>query len=303
VILINKEHTNQPYVRTSENWSCKNKEGTGPFVTRAIFKDRDGSTIKWCSRRYRKQQSPLNLSSDSTWWAPHSISWWIGIFFAIGSILFALGALSFYIHISGRYYDSYTFFIGSLFFTAAAFLQYLETVNTPHNLNLNVHERFKLFTWEPHRIDWWSTIIQLLGTVFFNISTWAALQFYLKIRIMDQMVWGPDAYGSICFLLASVLAWFEVNHSLWSWKPRSIPWLITVFNLVGSVSFGVSAVASYIFPSTGLARSVFITNLGIFVGGLCFFMGAVLLLPERIISKQDNQLRNLNECIYHTKTQ
>jgi hypothetical protein len=57
--------------------------------------------------------------------------------------------------------------------------------------------------------------------------------------------------------------------------------------LVGSVAFGVSAVASFIVPTTGLPRNIVLVNLGTFVGGLCFLLGAVLLLPERTKANSD----------------
>ncbi len=51
-------------------------------------------------------------------------------------------------------------------------------------------------------------------------------------------------------------------------------------NLVGSVAFGVSAVASK-FVSADELRSAGWTTLGTFVGGLCFLGASILLLPER----------------------
>ena len=52
-------------------------------------------------------------------------------------------------------------------------------------------------------------------------------------------------------------------------------------NLVGSVAFGVSAVAGDINPSTGQLHNAERSNLGTFIGALCFLAGALLLLPER----------------------
>ena len=63
--------------------------------------------------------------------------------------------------------------------------------------------------------------------------------------------------------------------------PHLRSWRIAALNLLGSVAFGVSAVASYILPTTGEPASVLLTNLGTFVGAICFFVGAALLLPER----------------------
>lgn len=51
--------------------------------------------------------------------------------------------------------------------------------------------------------------------------------------------------------------------------------------MVGSIAFGVSAIASYVVPTTGELASLRLTNLGTFVGAICFLVGAFLLLPER----------------------
>jgi hypothetical protein len=40
-------------------------------------------------------------------------------------------------------------------------------------------------------------------------------------------------------------------------------------------------VASYINPSTGQLHNAERSNLGTFIGALCFFAGALLRLPER----------------------
>ena len=109
----------------------------------------------------------------------------------------------------------------------------------------------------------------------------------LSAEAAHQHVWRPDALGSICFLVASALAWFEVCHGWTAWRPRSWSWWITLLNLVGSVAFGVSAIAAYVNPSTGELRNAERSNLGTFVGALCFLVGAVLLLPERTAEPAD----------------
>ena len=43
----------------------------------------------------------------------------------------------------------------------------------------------------------------------------------------------------------------------------------------------MSAVAGYISPSTGQLHNAELSNLGTFIGALCFLAGALLLLPER----------------------
>ena len=43
----------------------------------------------------------------------------------------------------------------------------------------------------------------------------------------------------------------------------------------------MSAVAGYINPATGQLHNAERSNLGTFVGAVCFLVGALLLMPER----------------------
>ena len=250
----------------------------GPFVTYVERVRPDGVVARWDSRRHRKHP-PGALTVGSTWWAPRARGWWIAVLFAVGSLLFALGAVPGYASAVGARWDAATFFIGSLFFTAAGFLSYREAVDAGPRTPGSAHRHF--FVFQPRRIDWWATAIQLAGTLWFNISTGNALRENLTAQAAHQHVWRPDAIGSIAFLVASALAWFEVCHGWVAWRPRSWSWWITLFNLVGSVAFGVSAVAGYINPATGQIHNAERSNLGTLVGAVCFLVGALLLLPER----------------------
>jgi hypothetical protein len=223
-----------------------------------------------------------DAASGSTWWAPGAIGWWTGVLFAAGSVCFALGAAPRFVDAVGVAADGVTFFVGSLFFTAAACLTYLQVAGgsrVPRNAGAAGWRH--LVTWQPHGIEWWAAFVQLVGTVLFNVSTFDAMLEHLSASQADRLVWTPDAFGSICFLVASGLAWAEVSHGWWSWRPRSLAWLITASNIVGSIAFGASAVASHIVPASGQPRNVTLMNLGTFVGALCFLAGAVLLLPAR----------------------
>ena len=252
--------------------------GLGPFVTFIEYERPNGLVATWESRRHRKQQSQEHPGAG-TWWAPHARGWWIGILFAVGAVLFAVGAVPGFAGAVGLRDDSITFFAGSLFFTSAGFLQYRESVDSGPDGPARGWSR--VFVYRPGQIDWWASGIQLVGTLFFNVSTGVAVHVHLSQQAATHHVWRPDALGSVCFLTASGLAWFEVCHGWSAWSPHSLSWWITLLNLVGSVAFGVSAAASYIVPSTGQLWNAELTNLGTFVGALCFLSGAVLLLPER----------------------
>jgi YrhK-like protein len=255
----------------------------GPFVTFVVRKRPDGVIARWESRSHRK-----HLSGDqprgSTWWAPQDRDWWIGVLFAVGSFLFGLGTVPGYVNAVGAWPDAVTFFIGSIFFTSAGFLQYREAVDAaPERPGA---ARRKVLVFLPHQIDWLATGVQLVGTIEFNISTFAAIWAAIGTSAARHHVWRPDVLGSVCFLVASVLAWFETCHGWAAWRPRSLAWWITGVNLAGSVAFGFSAVASYVIPGTTQLLSVPVTNLGTFVGAVCFLVGAILLLFERTESVQ-----------------
>jgi hypothetical protein len=262
--------------------SVQDREGgkgsVGPFVTFVEHVRPDGVVARWESRSHRKHLQGTS-AVGSTWWAPRARGWWIAVLFAVGSLLFALGALPGYAVAVGTRWDAVTFFVGSLFFTLAGFLTYREAVDAGRPAPGAIRRRF--FVFQPRRIDWWATAVQLAGTLYFNISTGNAMRIDLAAQAANQHVWRPDAVGSICFLVASALAWFEVCHGWAAWRPRSWSWWITLANLIGSVAFGVSAVAGYINPATGQLRDAERSNLGTLIGAVCFFIGALLLLPER----------------------
>jgi YrhK-like protein len=223
-------------------------------------------------------------SSRTKWWAPNRTGWWIAALFIVGSACFALGALPLYASSVGARADGVTYFVGSLFFTSAAALQVLVATGAVPAAG---HHPLASVQWRalrraPDRAEWWAGVVQFAGTLLFNVSTFAALQDALNATEADRRVWTPDALGSIAFLVASALAFADVRRPWLSWRPRDLGWSIATVNLAGSVAFGISAVASYVVPSTDDMRDVQRVNLGTFVGALCFLIGAVLLIPGQL---------------------
>src|SRR4051794_887102 len=165
---------------------------------------------------------------------------WIAWLFIVGSSLFALGAVPFYAEAVGPRLDAATFFVGSLFFTSAAFLQYREAVSA---LPVRAGTRRRSFwVWAPRNLAWLAAAVQLAGTLWFNWSTGNALRDNLSAAVADQRVWRPDTLGSIAFLVASGLALQDARRGTGADGRRSRTWTIAVVNLAGSVAFGVSAV-------------------------------------------------------------
>jgi len=199
--------------------------------------------------------------------------------FAIGSLLFALGSAPGYVNAVGALWDTVTYFVGSVFFTSASFLSYREAVDAATKAPNPAGRRF--FVYQPGRIDWWATAVQLAGTVYFNVSTGFAMVTNLSAQAAHRHVWRPDAIGSVCFLVSSALAWYEVCHGWFAWRPRAWSWWIGLANLIGSIAFGISAVAGYVNPVTGQVHNAGRADTQTLIGAVCFLIGAVLLLPER----------------------
>jgi hypothetical protein len=270
------------YVDVPAGWKRLESRGLGPFVTREAYRLPDGTRRLWDSRWHRKHAG--RVAGGSTWWAPFAMAWWMGVLFAIGSICFALGSFPPYATAVGVTPDNITYFVGSIFFTTASFLQYTEAASTPTELDAPHREGpLSLLRIRHRRIDWWAAAIQLIGTLWFNRTTLSALLIGLGASSDHHPIWRPDALGSICFLVSSWLAWAEECDGSFAWKPRRIPWWITALNLAGSIAFGVSAIASYV-TASGQLLSVALTNLGTFVGAVCFLAGSILLLPERTMA-------------------
>jgi hypothetical protein len=279
------------FVSLPEGWTRSEAGGLWRFVTRESFQAPDGQLVTWTSREHRKQAGRFDAGRGSTWWAPRALGWWIGVLFAVGAALFTVGSVPAYFDAVGYTADAITFFVGSVFFTTAAFLQYLQTVNAPRALGAAAApQRFRFWSWEPDRIDWTASTVQLVGTVFFNVTTLAAIDTALNATQAKRLVWVPDTAGSVCFLVASWLAWSEVSHGTWSWNPRNLSWSISGLNLLGSVAFGAAAIASYVVPTTGEVRNIELVNLGTAIGGVCFFVGALLLLPERTRERKPSRM-------------
>jgi hypothetical protein len=271
-------------IRIPEAWVVEERKTVGPFVTHERYRLPDGSHLTWDSRRHRKtgrveeQHRPV----EHPWWRPRLLGWWVAALFIVGSSLFALGSFPPYAsHVDARIVGV-TYFLGSIFFTSAGYLQYVQTINAPGELTpgASISHRTRFLALQPRRIDWWAASAQSVGTLLFNVSTYSAMNAAFGPQQQERRVWAPDMLGSIAFMAASTLAWIEVCDGWWAWRPYDTPWRIVALNLVGSIAFQISAIAAFIRPATGEVANLSIANLGTFVGAVGFLLAAVLLIPE-----------------------
>jgi len=282
----------------------------GPFITWISETRANRTSLLLTSRRVRKGLAPLEVASGSnmdptvavrgikhSWlhlWAPLVLGWWVGVLFMIGSALFAIGgAMGAWPEMPGiRLIDKshlgWIFFVGSLFFTSAGYLQWFEVINgdvTSTETTGSVQRRWLFYGWRPRNLGYLAVATQLIGMIFFNIST--ADAFITGLNQVDEniLVWTPNMIGSVCFLVASHAAITEVSHRYWTWQFHNLSWWITAFNMLGSIFFMASAFGSFVEPDHILA-SLWVADFGTFAGAVCFFAGGYLLIPEQFEKKR-----------------
>lgn len=270
--------------------------GIGPFVTWIATETEHGHRLQ-TSRRQRKQLSPIRIPTGThsplsafgrishDWfriWIPAALGWWIAVLFMIGSALFGIGGfraawpgMSALDWIASSAVNP-IFFIGSLFFTAAAYLQFYEALNG--DLTVSGAPR-RFLGWRPRNLGYLAALIQLVGTFLFNRDTGDALITGLGWWEEDLLVWKPAVIGCVCFLVSSQLAIMEYAHGWFAFRPAQLSWWIVASNMLGSILFMVSGIAGFVKPDDALI-SPFLSNAGTFGGAVCFFLGSYLLIPE-----------------------
>ena len=212
----------------------------------------------------------------------------------IGSFCFAIASVPAIAELIPGWPIATVYFIGSLFFTSAGFLQ----LRASHDL--------------PSLI---ASGIQFIGTILFNISTAGAFLDQLEPLGQDLVIWTPDVWGSIAFLLSSLIAqvvalrdvsrgvgtaaahrrnashWptplerlghaarFRFHKAVHDLRSDEV-WIASI-NLSGSIAFGLSAIAAFVVPNTGELLDATAVNTWTLIGALCFLIAAFLLVDEQ----------------------
>jgi hypothetical protein len=206
----------------------------------------------------------------------------IATLFIVGSACFVLGSVPAYLAAVGGVVDAVTYFVGSVFFTTASFLQLLQaqspSMTAVEEVRRNTPEPMTMWSWLPHDRNWLAAVTQFPGTLFFNVSTLAALAHNASVQEQDRHVWRPDLFGSTLFLVASTFGILAVGVAAGA-GPQSLPRWIAWVNMIGSILFMASALAGYVVPSTGDVINLRVDVAGTLFGALCFLIGAALMFP------------------------
>ncbi|MGB6222477.1 hypothetical protein [Haloferula sp.] len=259
--------------------------GPWPFVTRRVYRDAQNVERIWESRRHRKGlHQPTAGGGISPPSDLRKLNKWIGGIFAIGSSLFALGCilllapgLAAWTTITNNGINL-IFFLGSIPFTTAAYLQLYQSANAP-GLDGTVAQR-SFFGWHPRDIGWLASALQFAGTLLFNLNTFDAMKTSLSWFQQDLQIWVPDFFGSIFFLASGYLCFIETCHAHGAWKPTSLSWWITVINLLGCIGFMIAAFFCFVLPGPAHPEWMTIFTAFTLQGAICFLIGSLLMFPE-----------------------
>jgi hypothetical protein len=197
---------------------------------------------------------------------------WMALFFALGSTCFLIGPFPGYVQVVGESADAITFFVGSILFTAGGALQSWLAWSERHSPGGG-------------RAAWWAAIIQSAGTLFFNLTTYQAMDTALTSAEYDRLVWRPDWRGSICFLVSGAIAYRASSRHGWLPVRAGAGWWQPAVNLLGCIFFGISAVAGYVVPSTGSMLDLAAANWNTSLGAACFLACALDTLHSGRASK------------------
>ncbi len=212
----------------------------------------------------------------------------MALFFALGSTCFLIGPFPGYAQLVGANADAATFFIGSILFTTGGALQTWIAFPERHSLHTGP-------------AAWRAATIQSAGTLFFNVTTYQALHTSLTNSHYDRLVWRPDAFGSICFLISGAIAYRASARHGWLPTRGHQGWWEPSINLLGCIFFGISAIAGYLVPSTGSLLNLAWANWNTALGAACFLTCALATLRtgRTLKSPRLRRLHKLEQAIQH----
>lgn len=275
-------------------------EGAYPFITKLTFGYGDNNAHAWESRLFRKgitTEIKLDFKSvrKSLWSGlakVASLNWWISILFAVGSGLFILGSVFSLWKDIAEYFKlepeqvNLIFFLGSIPFTSAAFLQLLQAILANRKMGKSIEFFNKSKGLNHASLGFLSALLQFAGTLLFNVNTFEAMRVNLDNMQTEILVWLPEFMGSILFLVSGYFAFMEVIHCYWKWETQRISWWVVFINLLGCIAFMISAMLAASQGERASDMFVSLSLIFLLIGAICFLVGSLLMLPEMGDSKR-----------------
>ena len=209
-------------------------------------------------------------------WAPRDPGWWIAITFILGSVLFCVGAILPFTRGLSTAATNIVYFVGSSLYLVGALIQFIRGRRMKINHRSDTSAMRHLANKNSRAAG-----IQAIGALLFQTSMTGAFIRSLSIAEQERIIWVPDLFGALCFLVASWM-FFTLRYPIQHREDngRSAREL-ALMNIVGSTFFVISAFGAYIVPLTDQPIYPRIANLGTLAGALLFLLSSIPGLPER----------------------
>jgi len=210
--------------------------------------------------------------NTSEWVFRNTVSFWVGVFFVEGSILFIVGsaAAAFHPHAEWRQAAliGYPYFAGSITYTAGTYLGYYEVINVGR-----VKRRFFGCSGAT-RAGFWGTTLYLIGALLFNVNCSATFVSPTtpegEHAVAVYMEGLTGTVGSLFFLAAAIIEWAHNWHAN---SKQKVFWLCLSY-FWGSALFLVGSLGTLVVALMGGAS----TTLTVWTVDIPFTAGAVFFL-------------------------
>ncbi|KAL0484346.1 hypothetical protein AKO1_005014 [Acrasis kona] len=244
---------------------------------------------------------------------PLNISWWVAMFFTVGSIVWVVnGFFVFLPYVNSSIYANYlqaalwTAFAGGTLFEVGATLSLIESL---HSQKEKVEFDFKPKKRRIYRLYRLKLNLRDLGTIANIVQFFAASIFWISTiagvvpgvvedplgGLAIGLFWTEQVVGGAGFVIASLLLMYETQKKWWMiLNLKSIGWHVGFWNLIGAIGFLLSGALGY---SSGINYATgYQSGCSTFWGSWAFLIGSVIQLwecidrnPKKTIVSSDKQ--------------
>jgi hypothetical protein len=209
-------------------------------------------------------------------WAPRDPGWWIAITFILGSVLFCVGAILPFTSGLSTAVTNVVYLVGSSLYLVGALIQFIQGRRMKINHRDDASAMRHLANKNSRAAG-----IQAIGALLFQTSMTGALIRSLSIAEQERIIWVPDLFGALCFLVASSMFFtlrYPIQHRQGNGRSARE---LAMMNIIGSAFFVISALGAYIVPLTDQSIYPQIANLGTFAGAVLFLLSSIPGLPAK----------------------
>ncbi|OQR98680.1 hypothetical protein ACHHYP_08266 [Achlya hypogyna] len=249
----------------------------------------DDTRLLWASRSHRKTFRTLHLALDpesTRRWLLLSWSTWSSLFLTLGAVLFLYAGVNesaYHPHATTTTNANLTqpnfplalvrqtidtpLLLGAISLLFANILTYVEVINCCHDLDMWLHDylhglpsrrKLKFYGYYPYRIDFWSSVLGVLGWAFLVQARAFVVRHELNVfgvvnltRGNPRIFWGfwvPSLVGYFGLSMSAYLMHVEVIHRWFVCRPGLLEFWVTGLYWAGVLLLFTCSFTQYIDP-------------------------------------------------------